>query len=374
MIRKAALIWLLCSLSVHAETDATTAARAAADGLRSAIEALDAAKGGQAQVDVLTRTIKAYEEGLGALRDGLRRATIREQTLKRQFDAKREQVAALLGAMTAMQTTSGPLLLLHPSGPLGTARSGMMLSEVTPAIQAQADLLRHDLEEVALLRQLQQSAADTVGDGLHAVQDARTVLSQAIADRTDLPRRLAESPEELHQLIQSIETLDGFADLLSDTAIAPENTVADFAAAAGTLALPVQGSLLRGYGEADAAGIERPGILIATRPAALVTTPWPATIRYLGPLLDYGNVMILEPSDGTLLVLAGLAIVYGKVGEVIPQGSPVGLMGGAEPQGAEFVASAQQGSGEDRTETLYIELRQGAEPTDPTDWFAETRK
>ena len=374
MIRTAALIWLLCSLSAHAESDATTAARAAADGLRSAIEALDAAKGGQAQVDVLTRTIKAYEAGLGALRDGLRRATIREQALKRQFDAKREQVAALLGAMTAMQTTAGPLLLLHPSGPLGTARSGMILSEVTPALQAQADQLRHDLEEVALLRQLQQSAADTVGDGLTAVQDARTALSQAIADRTDLPRRLAESPEELHQLVQSIETLDGFADLLSDTAIAPENTVADFAAAKGSLALPVQGSLLRGYGEADAAGIERPGILLATRPAAIVTTPWPATIRYLGPLLDYGNVMILEPSDGTLLVLAGLGSVYGKVGEVIPQGSPVGLMGGAEPLGAEFVAAAQQGGGEDRTETLYIELRQGAKPIDPTDWFAATRK
>ena len=374
MIRTAALIWLLGCAAAFAETDATTAARAAADGLRSAIAELDKAQDGQAQVEVLTRTIKAYEEGLGALRDGLRRATIREQALKRQFDAKREQVAALLGAMTAMQRTTGPLLLLHPSGPLGTARSGMMLAEVTPAIQAEADLLRHDLEEVALLRQLQQSAADTVADGLRTVQDARTTLSQAIADRTDLPRRLAESPEELNQLILSVETLDGFADLLSDTAIAPENPVADFTGAKGTLALPVQGSLLRGFGEADAAGIERPGILIAARPAALVTTPWSATIRYLGPLLDYGNVMILEPSDGTLLVLAGLGTLYGKVGEVIPEGSPIGLMGGAEPQGAEFVAAAQQGGGEDRTETLYIELRQGAKPIDPTDWFAATRK
>ncbi len=201
MFGKAALIWLMLCLPVVAETEATTAARAAAEGLRIAISDLEQAKGGQAQVDVLTRTIKAYEEGLGALRDGLRRATIREQALKQQFDAKREQVAALLGAMTAMQKTTGPLLLLHPSGPLGTARSGMMLSDVTPAIQAEADLLRHDLEEVALLRQLQQSAADTVADGLRTVQDARTTLAQAIADRTNLPRRLAESPEELNQLI-----------------------------------------------------------------------------------------------------------------------------------------------------------------------------
>jgi len=368
------LLWLLLALPVAAETDATVDARAAADALRVAIDALDAARGGQDQVAALTQTIQAYERGLGALRDGLRRATIREQALKRLFDAKREQVAALLGAMTAMQTTAGPLLLLHPSGPLGTARSGMILSEVTPAVQAQADILRHDLEEVALLRQLQQSAADTIADGLTAVQDARTTLSQAIADRTDLPRRLAESPEELKQLTDSVETLDGFADLLSDTAIAPEDTVADFAGAKGTLALPVLASLLRGYGQPDAAGISRPGLVLAARPAALVTTPWPATIRYLGPLLDYGNVMILEPSDGYLMVLAGLGVVYGKVGDVLPQGSPVGLMGGADAVGAEFLASTQQGSGEGRTETLYMELRQGAEPVDPTDWFADTRK
>ena len=109
MIRTAALIWLLGCAAAFAETDATTAARAAADGLRSAIAELDKAQDGQAQVEVLTRTIKAYEQGLGALRDGLRRATIREQALKRQFDAKREQVAALLGAMTAMQRRSIPM-------------------------------------------------------------------------------------------------------------------------------------------------------------------------------------------------------------------------------------------------------------------------
>ena len=377
MILRLFLIWLLLALPAAAETDATADARAAAGALRGAIDALDAARGGQDQIAALTQTIKAYERGLGALRDGLRRATIREQALKRQFDAKREQVAALLGAMMAMQTTKGPLLLLHPSGPLGTARSAMILSDVTPAVQGQADLLHHDLEEVALLRQLQQSAADTIADGLRAVQEARTTLAQAIADRTDLPRRLAESPEELKQLTTSVDTLDGFADLLSDTAIGPENTVADFAGARGRLALPVLGSLLRGYGQADAAGIARPGLVLATSPAALVTTPWPATIRYLGPLLDYGNVMILEPSDGYLMVLAGLGTLYGKVGDVLPQGSPVGLMGGAapggaEPGGAEFLASAPQGSGEGRTETLYMELRLGAEPIDPTDWFADT--
>ena len=361
-------------LAARAQTAAADAARSASASLASAIKALEKAKSGNDQVAALTRTIQAYEAGLGAMRDGLRRVSIREQTLKRQFDAKRGRIAQLLGVLTALQSTSGPLLLLHPSGPLGTARSGMILADVTPALQAEAEILRAQLEEVALLRQLQQSAAETLASGLAAIQSARTSLSQAIAERTDLPRRLAESPEDLKTLLTSVDSLDSFADLLADTEVAPEAPLQDFAAAKGTLALPVQGTLLRGYNAPDAAGIARPGLLFASRPRALVTTPWPATIRFRGPLLDYGNVMILEPASGYLMVLAGLDLVYGEVGMVLPQGTPVGLMGGSDAAAAEFLAASQEGGGEDRTETLYMELRQAAKPIDPTDWFAETRR
>ena len=117
--------------------------------------------------------------------------------------------------------------------------------------------------------------------------------------------------------------------------------------------------------------------MIATAPAALVTTPWPATIRYRGPLLDYGNVMILEPAQGYLLVLAGLGTVYGEVGDVLAAGAPVGLMGGTEPAaqefGADFVQAAQKGGSAGQTETLYLELRKGKKPVDPTPWFIQTK-
>ncbi len=373
MILRLFLLLLALSVPARAEADAAADARAAADALRAAITALDQASEARDQITALTQTIRAYEAGLGALRDGLRHVTIRQKALQGQFAAKRERIAQLLGVMTAMQNTPGPMLLLHPSGPLGTARSGMILSAITPALQAEAEHLRAELTEVALLRQLQQGAADTLADGLRAIQNARTRLSQAIANRSDLPQRLAESPGELTALLQSVDTLDSFADLLSDTQTAPGPAAQDFAAAKGTLAYPALGVPVRAYGQSDAAGISRPGLLIATRPRALVTTPWPATIRYLGPLLDYGNVMILEPGGGYLLVLAGLDLVYGAVGDVLPSGTPVGLMGGSDGTAGEFLAAAAEGGGQDRTETLYLELRQGAEPVDPTEWFADTR-
>ena len=379
MIRLIARLLALLLLSnswAHGQGDPATLARAAIDQLEAAHMALNDARGAGDRVAALSQTIRGYEDGLNALRDGLRRAALREAALRREFDAESAQVSRLLGVLLSMQSSAGPLALLHPAGPVDTARSAMIVAEITPTIQQQAEGLRHRLEEVAVLRALQESAADTLQRGLIGVQQARTELSQAISNRTELPRRFLSDPAQLQALINSSETLEGFASGLSDMDISDfvAGTIRNFRAAKGTLALPVSGTILRRFNELDAAGVRRPGLLLATRPLSLVTTPWPATLRYRGPLLDYGNVMILEPEADVLMVLAGLDTVYGEVGQVLVPGTALGLMGGASPDAERFFIDAVTGAGSDQTETLYIELRLGGKPVDPAGWFAETKE
>ena len=352
-------------------SDVAAIATGAAADLQTAIVAMQAATGARDRVAALTQTIRAYELGLDAVREGLRQVTIRETALTLQFEAQRDQVARLIGVLESLPTDPGPLLLLHPAGPLGTAQSGMLLAEVTPALQAEADRLRGELTEVNDLRAVQEAASATLAQGLFAVQEARSALSQAISDRTDLPIRFIDDPDALKGLLESADTLDAFAAGLGSDAAA-EDLSPDIAAAKGTLPMPVLGTILRRPDEADAAGVRRPGLLVVTRARALVTAPWPATIRYRGPLLDYGNVMILELGRGYLLILVGLETVYGEVGEVVPAGAALGLMGGPEAMATEFLASTQEGGGAGGSETIYMELRQGADTVDPTEWFAGT--
>ncbi|WP_435256535.1 murein hydrolase activator EnvC family protein [Thioclava sp. FR2] len=370
MIRSAILsLCLLLAQPVAAQSVADEAAAASAD-LKQAVADLQEAKGARDRVAALTRTIRAYEDGLAALREALRQAHLREATLDLQFQAKRDSVAQLLGVLSQLEARPGPLLLLHPSGPLGTVRSAMMLADVTPALQAEAEKLRAELTELQELRTLQQAAGETLASGLATAQDARTALSQAISDRSELPKRFTEDPETLRALLESADTLEAFATGLTLDDYQPQ----EFVDAKGRLPLPVMGTLLLRPDEADAAGVRKPGVTLATRATALVTTPWPATLRYRGPLLDYGNVIVLEPGGGYLLILAGLDIVYGEVGEVLAAGAPLGLMGGGEPGVADFLASAQEGGGAQGSETLYMELRKGADPVDPTEWFAALKE
>ena len=352
------------------DNGAAEAARAAADRLAAAGVQLDEAEGARDRVKALTETIQAFENGLEAMRDGLRRAAIREEVLSRELQSREDEISKLLGVLQSMGSAPSPVLLLHPSGPVGTARSGMILADVTPALNTRVSELRDKLQEVNVLRALQQSAADRLQQGLDGAQEARTALSKAIADRTDLPQRFTADPVKTALLIASTETLEGFASGLSQIATEESaSTLPDILDRKGALPLPVKGRILRRAGEADAAGIARPGIVMATRPRALVMTPTAATLRYTGPLLDYGNVTILEPQAGILLVFAGLDVVYGQAGQVLSAGSPVGLMGGNDPDPGALLPRDGQETATGQTETLYIEVRQDNTSVDPAEWF-----
>lgn len=372
-MRSGAVMFALAALlasPVPAETSADPAEAAAAASVRldRASEALSEAKGAQNRIKALTEVVTAFEDGLEAMRAGLRGVAGREQALSEELRAREDEIARLLAVLQRIGATRGPLVLLHPSGALGTARAGMILSDVTPALDARAATLRQDLQELTDLRLLQQNALDTLQRGLDGVQEARTTLSAAMAERTDLPRRFTEDPVRTALLIASTETLDAFADGLSEIVVDEvPGSLPSITGRKGALPLPVEGVILHRAGEADAAGIVRPGIVVATRPRALVTTPTAATLRYRGPLLDYGNVIILEPQSGILLVFAGLDVVYGQAGEVLPGGSPVGLMGGTD--GDLLTPADVQQTGAKRTETLYIEVRQDNSPVDPLGWF-----
>ncbi len=355
---------------LFAQSETADQARRAAQELEAAGELLTRAEGARDRVQALTETIQAFEHGLGAMRAGLRQAAINEAQISRRLQSRDGEVAQFLGVLQTIGGDPSPVSLLHPDGPTGTARAGMLLAELTPALNSRADKLRQDLEDVQTLRDLQTDAALRLQEGLTEIQRARTELNQAMANRTDLPLRFTEDPVRTAILIASTETLDGFASGLAEISTDEiEPAPVNLEGQVGDIALPVQGLILRRAGETDAAGVTRPGIVLATRPRAIVISPTAATIRYVGPLLDLGNVVILEPQVDTLFVLAGLDTVYGQAGQVIAGGTPIGLMGGPQGELDGAMSPIGDGSGTERSETLYIEVRQDNTPQDPSDWF-----
>ena len=360
----------LLALPAGAETDAVVAARTAAERLEAAATALAEADGARDRVEALTETVGAYEDGLLALREGLRQAALRERAILSEFQVEEDRLRRLLGVLQSIQSAPGPLLLLHPDGPRGTARAGMIVADVTPAIAREAQALRGRLDELAALRAVQQAAEAQLASGLSGVQAARAALSQAIADRRDLPAPFAMDPEAMRALLRDAVSMDELAALLAAQPSVAPTDMADFEATKGRLPLPVRGTLLRRFGEADAAGIARPGLVLASRPRALVSAPWPASVRYAGPLLDYGNVIILEPETDYLFIVAGLGDLLVRAGQLVPEAAALGLMPGQDAASGDLIVPDGPTGGGLLSETFYLEVRSNGQAVDPEEWFA----
>ena len=373
-MRALALCFALAATPTLADTDAVRAADHAAENLIAAGEALDDARRARDRVAALTQTIQAYEDGLAAMRQGLRDASIRQRGIRAEFDRESAELTRLTGTLLSMRTAPEALLLLHPEGPVNNARAAMMLADVAPELEARVSMLKAQLEELELLRMLDRRSLQTLQDGLEGAQAARLALSQAITDRTDIPKREDIDASTVAALIQSAETLQGFASSLAEEPLTGSDTAEDFSSQKGSLPAPNGATVLVDFQKRDAAGLARPGWVLALPPRAMITNPWPATIRYVGPLLDFGNVVIVEPQSGYLIVFAGLNEAFGQVGEVVDAGAPLGFMGGTSPAPDQILLDVQDGSRQDRTETLYLELRIGQDPVDPGDWFAASEE
>ena len=363
------LALILPGISV-AQTSPAEQARDAIETLNSAMAGLEAADGSRDRVRALTETIGALEEGLAALRDGLRRAELQSAALEERLQAQESDTAALLSVLMRMGDGRTPAIMTHPGGPKGAVRSGMILTEVTEALDARAEGLRSDVEKMAALQSLQTEAEGQLEEGLVAVQEARAALNNAIAERTAPPKRFVNDPVREAILIASAASLAQFAeglDRVSVDEIAP--AARDLEGEKGALPLPVRGDVVRRAGEPDAAGVARPGIIIAAQNDALVTTPVPATIRYAGPLLDLGNVVILEPQADVLFIFAGLGALYGAAGDVVAAGTPLGLVHNSGRKNDAMPSTDGDQTGAGGRERLYIEVRQNDVPEDPSLWF-----
>ncbi len=357
MIRLAALIW---TLAVGAAAQDLREASATVAGIS---ERLEAAEGSRNKIRALTEVVQAYEAGLIALRDEMRPVAERQAVLEQLIDAQEAEIARLLGVLQIIGAETPPVLMAHPSGLLGAARAGMSLSDMTDILQARADALSATVTEIAALRAEQDEARAVLQAGLEEMTSARSQIARALADREPLPKRFEEDAIDTALLLAGAETLEALAEGLAQSGRLQSPDGAGGADTKGH-PLPVAGSVTQEFQEDS----QRPGWTVETAPNAIVKMPATATILYAGPLLDYGNVVILEPEAELLLILAGLARIEGEVGDIVPEGDPIGEMGG---QIDAVLSHDSTVNGIAAGETLYIEVRDQDGPRDPATWFAK---
>ncbi len=360
----------MASLAV-AQQDPVLALRDASSQIDAASAAMVAAQESEDKVGALSDVIRSLEDGLASLRLALQASRYEEAAKQAEMMGNREELGRLLAVLISLQKTPAALLILHPEGATASARTGAMLTAITPTLRAETNRIRGELATLSALNSLHATALANMQAALSTLQEARNALAVAIREEQAVEGNPV-SQEGLAQLATASQDLNALASALKERfpAGAP---LAEITSAQGRLPMPLSGTITRKFNQPNGAGIRQPGIVVTAPALSLVSAPQAGIVRFSGDFLEYGQVVILEPAPDQLQIYAGFGQVYVRSGEVLESGAAMGLLGGEMPDSAEFLAESG-GENDKGAESLYIEIRKNGMPVDPETWFAPIRQ
>jgi murein hydrolase activator len=186
---------------------------------------------------------------------------------------------------------------------------------------------------------------DTIA--LSKLEKSRQELEKkkASLSQEDYDQKEATLTEARNKQIAAMKSLSKGQGLLKSS---------DFETLKGTLPLPVIGTLAQGTDQFQK------GSVVKARSGSVVIAPVNARVIYAGAFRNYGQMVILSPSEGYHIILAGFNTLDTITGETLTAGEPVGRF-------KENDSEAPVGGS-----TLYVEMRKNQITLDPRSWFAET--
>jgi septal ring factor EnvC (AmiA/AmiB activator) len=355
---------------------------------------------------------KALEQQIIDGEEKLTTLRTKEDAVHASLRARRGVLAEVLAALQRMGRNPPPALLVTPEDALASVRSAILLGAVVPGIRHETENLAADLKALAGVRKEIGAQKQALGDDMTARLEEERRMNMLIVEKQKLKQRsateLASERRKAEQLATQATSLEGLigsieseiasardaaaaakaeeenrrrmseaqrteARELANSTTPDKNRIAPayaFSDLQKKLALPVAGSILRKFGDADGTGHSLQGMMLETNAGALVTAPSDGWIVFAGTFRSYGQMIILNPGDGYHVVLSGLEGVTVQQGQFVVAGEPLGTMGNKR------VASATALALETERPTLYIEFRKDGKPVDSRPWWtaADTGK
>lgn len=335
------------------------------------------------------KMIQNNEESLSQMKARLKALEDDYQATQEKLLAQDTNLVQTISALQSLALKPTEALFVQPLSPVDIVRSAMMLRETVPYLEAQAELIKQELEVLAskkavIEKQVKQIVArqgqlerqhaqmkvlaetkskyqvqvskksletrKNIAKLASQAQDLRELLAKLEQDREAKRRQMAEEAKRKILSGKKSEQAET-ADLIKFDPEIINETGLGFIKAKGSLPMPVRGTIVSRYGQEMAKGVTSKGISIKTRSRAQVIAPFDGSVLFSGPFRGYGNLIIIEHGKGYTSLLAGLDNIDCETGQMLLAGEPIGLM----PSG--------------NNAKLYMELRKDNQPINPESWL-----
>jgi len=285
--------------------------------------------------------------------------------LIRQRDEELLQVKQHIRAAARMGATSPLKVMLNQEDPNSVARVARYFGyfaearlESTRALEATlAELADSEVqlqEETKALAE-QRELARVQRDELQKKRsDARAIVARYTAEFDSIDTRLSQLRANEQDLIDLLESLRA-----SIFDIGQPNEVVPFASRKGQLALPLEGPLIKRFGELRPEGrVKWTGVLIEAELGTPVKAIHYGRVVFADWLRGFGLLMIISHDNGYMSLYGHNQVLLVEPGEWVNPGQIIGETGT---------------SGGQPLPTTYFEIRAAGQPIDPMLWCAVDR-
>ncbi len=315
--------------------------------------------------------------------------------IRSDLAAKQDKLSELLAGLQRLEQNPPPALVVDSKDVLQALRGAMMFGAVVPEMRVQASALKDQLNRLEAIQTESETTKISLKSAELALNESQKELKAlqaekknfAITAAIDLDAEkqragdLALQAKSLKQLLATLEAAKIEADARKTAeAKAREQaeklklaTLAKPAIAIseqlGKLAYPVQGDILKHFGDDNGLGSHLEGVAIATTAGQNVISPVDGRVEFAGPFRSYGQLLILNAGEGYLVLCAGMKQISVEIGQSIKAGEPLGIMGEG-PSSVALIGGEQELA----RPVLYVEFRKNNEPVDPALWWLGGRK
>lgn len=328
-------------------------------------------------------------------------ASLQSRSLQMQSDlsARQDELSALLSGLMHLQANPPPAIVVAPSDALSAVRGAMVFNEVVPEVEARRQDLKAKLDELQALReattnekQKQQDSVTSLAKSeqeLKALQDDKHRFAEAAGrdlaseklnaeslaakagnmEQLLAALRKAKDDDEKRKSVEAKAAAEAAAKAEADRLEALRGPLKSLASLKGQLIYPVEGDVIKNYGDQTSLGTKLEGLAFATPPQAIVNAPVDGKVEFAGSFRSYGQLLILDAGGGYLVLLAGMNKISADIGQSVRIGEPLGVMG----EGPSTIALLGDIAAS-KSPIFYVEFRKDNAPVDSTPWWSNGKR
>ncbi len=302
--------------------------------------------------------VQKNEKELQSLENRIEGLEIKQLTLQQKLKNDRQSISRLILALERIRRVPPEALIAKPDAPLKTAQSAMLMRNIIPAINQQAEALRTNLEDLEnITTELQEKRSNALKTA-STLKTEYSKMSSLVERREKLyastHRDLEKEQQRAKQISRQAQNIKDLVKRLDTekqrTASLGRAKKKKALPPVGNSRLPISGIIRIGYNDSDAFGAPSKGLSIEGLGGSLIVAPMGGTVRFAGQFKNYGNMMIVEHKNGYHSLIAGFEKIDTVVGQRVSAGEPLGYLHYAE---------------NNIKPALYYELRHNGKPINP---------